>query len=127
MTKPGRVRILQKGQQATVYALETVAGDSPAHDFLGGLDVNGQTGFKSRLEVLASQGYLRSPEYMRELSTSGRPKVFEIKVDKGPGYRLYVIRHHRNWVATHGGTKPKKRSVAVEADLARRLFEEWKQ
>jgi len=102
-------------------------GESPALDFLRGLDEAAQAAFKARFERLTGFGFLRSPEAWRRLDVAGSPAVYEIKVHKGPGYRLYVIRHDPTlWVATHGRKKPKDKAVPGEVSRARGLYEGWR-
>jgi putative component of toxin-antitoxin plasmid stabilization module len=78
--------------------------------------------FKARFEAIAAVGTLRTPEMGRWIEGSGKPKIFEIKVDHGPGYRLYAIRHGKDWFVTHGSKKPKDRRVAHEAERARDIY-----
>lgn len=126
MTKPGREVILEAGQACRLVALK-LHGGAPALEYLEELDAAAQAAFKGRFEHLCAQGWLRAPEYMRLLATDEKPpKVWEIKVDKGPGHRLYVVRHGVDWAATHGGIKPKPKLVRAEVTRARAFFEEWK-
>jgi putative component of toxin-antitoxin plasmid stabilization module len=124
MTSGERYTVLQRGQSVTVIAL-VADGGAPAKAFLEGLDARAQAGFRARLEHLASQGRLRTPEQMRPLQVKGEPRVWEIKVDTGPGYRLYMIQCGRFWVATGGGPKPRDRAVTTIVQTARRIFDEW--
>jgi putative component of toxin-antitoxin plasmid stabilization module len=100
-------------------------GTCPSEVFLTKLGAPEQTAFRARLERLTTVGYLRSPEQFRRLNVPGEPSVSEIKVDKGPGWRLYVVTITGEWVATHGGKKPKDKRVPAEADKARQIFREW--
>jgi putative component of toxin-antitoxin plasmid stabilization module len=115
---------LQAGQRLRVLALRN-DDHCPAEVFLKDLDSRAQSAFQAKLEHLCDIGYLRAPEHMRELHVPGAPPVFEIKIDNGPGYRLYVIRCGRDWVATHGERKPKDKQIKVNVRKARQAFDEW--
>src|SRR5665647_3727326 len=117
---------LAAGPKGRVVSLVLPTGESPARDFLLDLDDAAQAAFRARFERLTGVGFLRSPEAWRRLEVTGSPAVFEIKVHKGPGYRLYVIRHEQTlWVATHGCKKPKDKAVPGEVSRARGLYEGW--
>lgn len=62
---------------------------------------------------------------MHPVECKGDPVVHEIKVHHGPGYRLYVIRHGRDWIATHGRKKPRDKHVCKEAKRAREAFADF--
>jgi putative component of toxin-antitoxin plasmid stabilization module len=100
-------------------------GDCPSEAFLGSLDSPAQAQFLARFERLTEVGYLRNPEQIRALQVTGSPKVWELKVHSGPGWRLYVVQDQRTWVATHGCSKPPDRRVSNEVKRAREMFEEW--
>jgi len=76
--------------------------------------------FDARFRTLAQVGKLRNPDYMRKLEG----EVWEIKVDQGPGRRIYGCWQGRVFVLTHGSDKPKK--VAGEVRRAERIFAGWK-
>jgi len=59
------------------------------------------------------------------LEVPGAPKVWEIKVPAGPGWRLYVVREQATWVATHGNAKPPNKKVSGEVRRARNIFKNW--
>lgn len=126
MTKQPPVRILGHGDRGQVVALELPNGASPAETFLAELPSRPQAQFKAAIERLVQVGWLRSPDVMRILDVDGEPKVSEIKAHYGPGYRLYVVRRHTTWIATHGGPKPSNnRRVAAEVNRARELLRRW--
>lgn len=125
MTKQHPVRILEQGERGQVVGVELPDGTCPAEAFLAGLGERPQAQFKAALERLTQVGWLRSPDVMRDLEVPGEPKIWEIKVHYGPGYRLYVVRRQTDWIATHGGTKPKNKRVAAEAKRARVLLMKW--
>lgn len=113
---------LQGGPRGTIWAVELKDGACPADDFLKSLETRARAQFKARFEALSQTGTLRTPDFMRVLQVTGSPKVYEIKVDHGPGWRLYLIRLGTSWYATHGCKKPKDRTVAKEAEKSRVVF-----
>lgn len=116
-------RLLKRGEKASVVAVVRSDGRCPADEFLEEVQV---AQFASRIEAFCAIGRLRSPELMNKASSGkDRPVVWEIKADKGPGYRLYGVRVGSKFVATHGSPKRKGRELAREVDLARTIFSEW--
>lgn len=124
MTTPRMGRQLQSGRKGQVVGVVLPNGTCPAFDFLSGLATPVQTRFRALLERLCDVGFLRAPETMRRLEVAGDPRVHEIKVHNGPGYRLYVVQEHRLWIATHGVKKPKDSRVASEVERARVIYRE---
>lgn len=114
--------LFPEGPHAAIRAVETKDGTCPAEDFLKSLEVRAQAKFWARFEVLSQTGTLRTPDFMRVLQVPGSPRVYEVKVDHGPGWRLYLIRQGVTWYATHGSKKPKDRKVADEVKKARDIF-----
>lgn len=125
MTTPRREVILQQGARGRVIGLVRPDGSCPALEFLEGLDSRAQARFRALLEQLTDVGWLRAPELMRDLQVQGTPKVWEVKADVGPGFRLYLIHERSDWIATHGTPKPGRRQVASEVRRARALRSEW--
>jgi putative component of toxin-antitoxin plasmid stabilization module len=77
--------------------------------------------FEARFQVLALRGRLANPDQMRKLG--GR--VWEVKVNQGPGRRIYGCWDGKVFVLTHGGNKPRARGVATEVARAERLYDSW--
>lgn len=125
MSKVGGVE-LHRGPRGVIIGVRTSEGACPAEKFLAGLDARGQAKFGALFERLTTVGFLRSPELMRDIQDGRQPKVWEIKAHVGPGWRLYVIQDENRWCATHGCKKPKDSRVPVEANRARKIYEEWK-
>lgn len=115
-------RVLYTGRKLTIYAVVGPTGRCEAEVWLETLVDRAKAQFMARFERLAEIGFLRSPEEMRELQCGSGEKVHEIKVPFGPGYRLYVIRTGRDWLATHGTKKPREAKVCAEATRAREIF-----
>lgn len=119
---PSCKELLPAGPKGAIWAVELEGGSCPAEDFLKSLERRAQAQFMARFEALSQTGTLRTPDFMRVLQVPGSPKVYEIKVNHGPGWRLYLIRLGTSWYATHGCKKPKDRKVAKEAEKARDVF-----
>lgn len=124
MTTPQRGRLLQSGRKGQVVGVELPDGTCPAYEFLSGLGANEQARFRALLEQLCEVGFLRAPEVMRRLEVAGDPRIHEVKVHKGPGYRLYLVQKSRLWLATHGSKKPKDSRVQNEVERARKIYGE---
>lgn len=113
---------VQRGPAGTVWAVRTEEGRCPALEFLAGLELRARAQFKARFERMCAVGSLRTPEMGHFLDAPGKPKIFEIKAEHGPGFRLYAVRVGANWYLTHGCKKPKDSRVPREAHEARRIF-----
>jgi hypothetical protein len=114
---------LKGGAALTLYAVVNEDGVCGAEEWLAGLSTGAQGQFMACFEQLTAVGFLRGEERMHPTKGSGAPVVQEIKVHDGPGYRLYVIKQGRDWVATHGCKKPRNnKQVAREAKKARDIF-----
>ncbi|MBS9534345.1 hypothetical protein KIH27_12190 [Mycobacterium sp. M1] len=120
-------RVLHTGPKLTIYAAIGPTGGCEAEAWLAALADRAKAQFLARFERLAEIGFLRSPEEMRELQCGSGEKVHEIKVPFGPGYRLYVIRVGRDWLATHGTTKPRDARVCTEATRARDIYRSYRE
>jgi hypothetical protein len=106
----------------TVFAMNRRSGGSDAVEFLKDLPTKYLARYERYLAYLRDGIPIKTPENFRRLSEGGDPTVFEIKVDK---YRLYVIRNHVAWYATHGRPKPKDNQVPREVTKALNIFWEW--
>ncbi|MFD7843597.1 hypothetical protein ACFV4K_11780 [Nocardia sp. NPDC059764] len=115
------LEVLYEGAALTLYGLvkDEVC---EASRWLAGCDKRTKAQFAARFERLTTVGYLRSPEEMRQLQCTVEPPVSEIKTQSG--HRLYVIRHNKDWVATHGEKKPSDRKVCDQAKKAIKIWEE---
>lgn len=125
MTKQCLHEVLEQGPRCKLFAVRLPDGTCPASEFLTGLDGHAQAEFKARLGRLTQVGWLRSPELMRRLEVPGTPSVHEVKAHRGRGFRLYLIQHGADWMATHGRPKPSDRRVAAEAERARELVRRY--
>ncbi len=118
---------LQAGPALTLYAILDEDGVCCAEVWLAGLPTRVGGQFQTSFERLTQIGYLMGEERMHPLKCPGTPGVQEIKVHVSPGYRLYVIREGRDWVATHGRKKPKDKRVCEEAKKARTAFASYQE
>lgn len=123
MTEHGEYEELAAGEWGRILGIRTSSGGCPAYEWLASLDARGQAGMRARLEQLATRGTQKTPENFRQLSDDGDPVVFEVK-HVPLNLRLYVIKGHHVYYATHGGSKPKKSRVAGEIQRARRIYAE---
>lgn len=116
--------MLRSGVKATVVAVVKADGSCPAKEFLDEVRV---AQLEVRIESFCAMGTLRTPELFRRLDVDDKkPAVWEIKADKGPGYRLYGVRQGPKLILTHGTTKRKgARAVKAEVEKSRALFKEW--
>lgn len=119
-----REELIRSGIKAVVVAVVRADGSCPAKEFLDEVRV---AQLEMRIEFLCATGTLKTPEAFRRLDVDDKkPVVWEIKADKGPGYRLYGVRLGPKLVLTHGTTK-RKGTSALKAEVvkARAIFEEW--
>lgn len=127
LARDGRPRgeLIRSGIRAAVVAVIRADGSCPAKEFLDEVKI---AQLEMRIESFCAMGTLRTPEAFRRLDVDDRkPAIWEIKSDKGPGYRLYGVRLGQRFVATHGTPKRKgTRAVRIEVERARTIYEEWK-
>lgn len=117
---PSERRIIWLGQKLTLYAV-VAKGGCQVDAFLEGLPGPVQTAFRGRFEHLCDVGRLRSPGSWRQLDDG----IFEVKVDKGPGYRIYMLRDGNDFTATHARKKPKDNKVPGEVKKANNIFTKY--
>lgn len=115
-------RELHSGPLGVIWGVELGDGSCPAEAFLMGLELRARAQFKARFERVGEVGNLRAPEMGHYLDAPGKPPIYQIKAECGPGYRLYVVRKGMDWYATHGCKKPKDRKVAAQAVKARGIY-----
>ena len=118
---------LRTGRALTLYAVVSEEGVCDAEVWLAALPTRAQGQFQASFEQLTAVGFLRGRERMHPLECPGTPVVQEIKAAFSPGYRLYVIRDGKDWVATHGRKKPKDKHVCKEAEKARTAFANYEE
>ncbi|GAA3318871.1 hypothetical protein GCM10023346_43460 [Arthrobacter gyeryongensis] len=106
----------------TVLAMVRRSGACDAEEFLGSLDRRFQAKYLRYFERLRDHHNIKSPENLRHLAKRDELDIFELKADK---YRLYLIRYHVTWYATHGRPKPADSRVNREIQKAVNIFWEW--
>lgn len=84
-----------------------------------------QNQFTVRIEYLAEFGRITNDRQFHYLQHDDQPRVAEIKLTPGPGYRFYCILEGRVWVVTHGTIKPKSaKRYQPEIDRAQQIYSE---
>lgn len=126
MTEHGAYEVLATGTWGQVVGIRRQDGTCPSHDWLTSLSDTQQGGMKARLDRLAETGNQKTPENFRKVSVDGQPVVYEVK-HTGQNLRLFVIKGHHVYYATHGTLKPKKNQLPREVQRARDLYEEREQ
>ena len=96
---------------------------SEAAEWLNELPGDAFRKFMAVAKQLAAHGFIPNEQKFRRLDDD----VYEMKL-RHPPLRLFCFRHGRNWVITHGVTKPGARElrtqVAKVKSLRRRFMEE---
>jgi len=123
MTEHDAYEVLAEGTWGSVVGIKRANGSCPSVDWLAALTDAQQAGMKARLDRLAETGHQKTPENFRKVSVDGQPVVYEVK-HTGHNLRLFVIKGHHRYYATHGATKPKKNQLPREVQRARDLYEE---
>lgn len=123
MTEHDGYEVLAAGTWGSVVGIRRPNGSCPSLDWLRELTDAQQGGMKARLDRLAETGDQKTPENFRKVSLDGQPVVYEVK-HTGHNLRLFVIKGHHMYYATHGTIKPKKKTLPREVQRARDLYEE---
>ena len=116
---------IRAGQKFTVFAVDLsddpTIEECPAKGFLDGLEPDAHRSFTAVLTLHADHGPIKNPSKSVELEDG----IFEFKVDKGPGWRLYYFYQPPirpggpgTTVLTHGGPKRKRLQLRTEIETA---------
>ena len=110
-----------------VWTVGLANGQDKAQAFIHSLTPKDQAKFRKYFEYLRQGFQIKNPENMRHISgardpTGGEAEVHELKVHRGGGLRLYVVRYQGRWYATHGRKKPQDRQAPKEARKAFDIF-----
>lgn len=127
-----RTKTFEDGLKASIKGVVFADGSCPADRFLNEeIPLEARAAFEGRMRNYGARGWLRNPEQMRDISEGQKAKradnetVSEMKVDKGPGYRLYGVKRGNTFLVTHGMPKPKDKLVAAEAKKTRQYIARW--
>ena len=110
----------------TVNTICAAGAKDEADEFLRTIDKRDQAKFQRYLERLRDGFQIKSPENMRQIkgvADARGAEVHELKSHGGGGARLYVVRYHGRWYATHGvRRKVSDRAVSTQGEKALRIF-----
>jgi len=111
---------LHCGRTCTVFAV-VVDGDCEASGYLMELSERARVKMRANIELLADTGFIWNEEKFRRLE----PGIFELKLRRPP-LRLFCFQDGRDWVCTHGSTKPGRRELRAHIARVRALRERWR-
>jgi phage-related protein len=102
-------------------------GDSPAKDWVTGLDGKGIGQLGAAFRIL--ENTLRSNRPPAGRAVEIRKPIWELRVTKAggkpPHHRLFFVRERRTIWVTHGFTKKSNRTPSGEVKRAGRIHSEW--
>lgn len=110
---------LRSGRACTVFAL-VVDGRCDVTDYLMELTADVRTRVEVVIRALADAGFVPNQQKLRRLDAG----VYELKLRKPP-VRLFCFQDGRDWICTHGHTKPGARELRVHIAKVETLRESW--
>jgi hypothetical protein len=110
---------LRAGRRCTIFAL-TIDGGCEVTDFLMGLPEDVRLKMETVVRGLADEGFLPNQQKFRRLDAG----VYELKL-RNPPVRLFCFQDGRDWVCTHGHTKPGPRELRTQVAKVRTLKKRW--
>ncbi|MCX6841529.1 MAG: hypothetical protein NTX53_04495 [candidate division WOR-3 bacterium] len=110
---------LRSGRRCTVFAL-TIDGGCEVTDFLMELPADARVKLEIVIRGLADEGFLPNQQKFRRLDAG----VYELKL-RNPPVRLFCFQDGRDWVCTHGHTKPGPRELRTQMAKVRTLQKRW--
>lgn len=111
--------VLRSGQRCTVFAL-IVDGRCEATDYLMELPESVRSKMEAVIRGLANEGFVPNQQKFRRLDAG----VYELKL-RDPPVRLFCFQDGRNWVCTHGHTKPGPHELRTHVARVKSLKERW--
>ena len=111
--------ILARAWGSIRYALPDSQADAVREALRAMGKASGQ--LQARLGILASRGQLSEEARQWEGCDNG---VRYIKIDRGPGYRIYTFQRGTVWYLVDAGKKPKKNKRESACATALRLMQE---
>ena len=114
-----RREVLRSGQRCTVFALVVDRG-CEATDYLMELPEDVRLKVEAVFRGLADGGFLPNQQKFRRLDAG----VYELKL-RNPPVRLFCFQDGRNWVCTHGHTKPGPHELRTHVAKVKLLRKRW--
>ncbi|MBN2465626.1 type II toxin-antitoxin system RelE/ParE family toxin [candidate division WOR-3 bacterium] len=110
---------LRSGRRCTVFALVVDRG-CEVTDYLMGLPEDVRSKMETVIRVLADEGFVPNQQTFRRLDAG----VYELKL-RNPPVRLFCFKDGRNWVCTHGHTKPGPHELRTHVAKVKSLRKRW--
>ncbi len=110
---------LRSGVRCTVFAL-IIVGRCEVTDYLMELPEDVRSKLEGVVRMLANAGFLPNQQKFRRLDAG----VYELKL-RDPPVRLFCFQDGRNWVCTHGHTKPGPHELRTHVAKVRMLRKRW--
>ena len=110
---------LRSGRRCTVFAL-LVDGRCEVTDYLMELPEDVRSKMEAVIRALADEGFVPNQQKFRRLDAG----VYELKL-RNPPARLFCFQDGRNWVCTHGHTKPGPRELRTHIAKVESLRKRW--
>ena len=111
--------VLRSGRRCTVFALVVDHG-CEVTDCLMELPEDVRSKMEAVIRGLADEGFVRNQQKFRRLDAG----VYELKL-RNPPVRLFCFQDGRNWVCTHGHTKPGPRELRTHVAKVKSLRKQW--
>ena len=111
--------VLRSGRQCTVFAL-VVGRGCEATDYLMELPEDVRSKLETIIRGLADEGFVPNQQKFRRLDAG----VYELKL-RNPPVRLFCFQDGRNWVCTHGHTKPGPHKLRTHVAKVKSLRKQW--
>ena len=87
--------LIETGEKRTIRFASIDGKPAPAKDDLESLKPGNRAKFATKMSMLALNGWLKSPEQMRQIGEDG---IWEIKID---GHRMACFNEGEVWFMTH--------------------------
>jgi hypothetical protein len=130
---PKAIVLIDGGSRRVVFA-QTIAGRSPAREYLFSLSETDQRKFAPKFRRLSEGQMLRNPEHLRdlcrfslEITIAGiRQKItkiiWEVKID---GHRILAFQDNLDWVLTNGSPKIRKKAFGGDIETAKNVMRDY--
>ena len=111
--------VLRSGRRCTVFALVVDRG-CEVTNYLMELPEDVRSKMEAVIRGLADEGFVPNQQKFRRLGAG----VYELKL-RNPPVRLFFFQDGRNWVCTHGHTKPGPRELRTHVAKVESLRKRW--